>query len=208
MKIMSLNMRGWGRADKRRRLKHSISLGNFDVCFIQETKRSGLTKKMVASIWGRGEFEFISKDSEGNSGGILCVWVSGMFEVDSTIIGDNFICISAKFHDSICHLVNVYSPCSLAGKRRLWEDLRRVRHELGGDNWCVSGDFNAVLDRSERRGVSASSRTEMQEFKTLVEDLELTDLPALGNKFTYFANDGVTMSRIDRFLASKGFISR
>ena len=48
----------------------------------------------------------------------------------------------------------------------------------------------------------------MQEFKMFIEDLELTDLPALGKKFTCFANDGVTMSKIDGFLVSEGFISR
>ena len=73
MKIMSLNMRGWGGADKRRKLKNNISSGSFDVCFIQETKRSALSKKMVASIWGRGDFDFISKDADGSSGGLLCV---------------------------------------------------------------------------------------------------------------------------------------
>ena len=134
MKIMSLNMRGWGRADKRRRLKQCISSGSFDVCFFQETKRSGLTKKMVASIWGRGEFEFLSKDAIGSSGGLLCVWVSGLFEVESMILGDNFICISAKFHDSTCHLVNVYSACSIVGKRRLWDDLNKIKEDLGGAN--------------------------------------------------------------------------
>ena len=48
----------------------------------------------------------------------------------------------------------------------------------------------------------------MREFKAFMEDLDLIDLPVLGKKFTYFANDGVTMSRIDRFLVSEGFISR
>ena len=48
----------------------------------------------------------------------------------------------------------------------------------------------------------------MREFKAFIEDLELTDLPALGKKFTYFSSDGVTMSRIDRFLVSEGFIAR
>lgn len=119
MRIISLNMRRWGGAEKRRRLKIKVSSGNFDVCLLQETKRGALTKKMVASIWGRGDFDFLSKDADGQSGGLLCVWVRGLFDVQSTVIGEHFTCVSTKFHDTTCHLINVYSACSIAGKRHL-----------------------------------------------------------------------------------------
>lgn len=105
--------------------------------------------RMILNVWGRGEFEFVCKDSDGSSGGLLCVWVSGLFDVESTVIGEHFVCIAAKFHDTTCHLVNVYSAGNITGKRRLWDDLRNLRGELGGNNWCVAGDFNAVLDRCE-----------------------------------------------------------
>lgn len=48
----------------------------------------------------------------------------------------------------------------------------------------------------------------MREFATFKEDMELIDVPVLGKKFTYFNSDGITMSRIDRFLLSEGFVSR
>lgn len=43
---------------------------------------------------------------------------------------------------------------------------------------------------------------------TFIEDMELIDVPVLGKELTYFASDGVSMSRMDRFLVSEDFISR
>lgn len=209
MKVYSLNMRGWGGVGKRNRIKHRLSSGSFDMCMFQETKRNGISKKMVASVWGRGEFEYVSKDANGQSGGLLCIWGHGLFDVMSTVIGEHFICISAKFHDSLCHFVNVYSACTLTEKRRLWDDLRKLKDEVEVGHWCMVGDFNAVVHRNERRGVSTGSYSaERREFLAFIEDMELVDVPVLGKKFTYFASDGVTMSRLDRFLISEDFISR
>ncbi|XP_045797434.1 uncharacterized protein LOC123891587 [Trifolium pratense] len=37
--------------------------------------------------------------------------------------------------------------------------------------------------------------------------MEVVDIPVLGKKFTWFSVDGKSMSRLDRFLVSKGFIA-
>jgi hypothetical protein len=40
----------------------------------------------------------------------------------------------------------------MGGKRRLWNSLIMSKGGFGDGNWCVIGDFNAVLEREERRG--------------------------------------------------------
>jgi len=71
-----------------------------------------------------------------------------------------------------CFVVNVYSKCTLAGKRELWSKLIHLKRIFGGDVWCVVGDFNAVLKVGERRGVSSADRSrgdnEIREFKIFV----------------------------------------
>jgi hypothetical protein len=75
-------------------------------------------------------------------------------------------------------------------------------------NLCVGGDFNAVMLASERIGSSAGGRQgERILFNRFVEDMELIDVPVLGKKFSWFSTDGKSMSRIDRFLLSDGFIT-
>jgi hypothetical protein len=52
MKIMSLNLRGWGNSAKRRRLNSLINKGAFDMCLFQETKRGSFSDPLIHSLWG------------------------------------------------------------------------------------------------------------------------------------------------------------
>jgi hypothetical protein len=46
----------------------------------------------------------------------------------------------------------------------------------------------------------------MIEFGDFIRDMELIDLPLLGRKFTWFHLNGISMSRIDRFLVSDDWL--
>lgn len=48
----------------------------------------------------------------------------------------------------------------------------------------------------------------MQELSEFIEDMNLVDLPTLGNKFTYFNVDEDSMNCLDRFLISEGLIDK
>jgi hypothetical protein len=103
-------------------------------------------------------------------------------------------------------MINIYAKCNLADKRRLWSDLLMTKRGFGDMIWCLTGDFNSVLDPSERRGVTVNMAnnhtTEMREFSLFMEELELVDLPITGRQFTWFHSNGFTMSRLDRVMVS------
>lgn len=105
-------------------------------------------------------------------------------------------------------VVNIYAPCNLAGKRKIWVDLRMTRRGFGSRKWCLVGDYNAVCRPCERKGVGSNiSSTEHEEFKNSVADMERVDLPLIRRKFTWYRSDGSTMTRLDRFLLSDEWIS-
>ncbi|CAJ2635642.1 unnamed protein product [Trifolium pratense] len=107
----------------------------------------------------------------------------------------------------LLYIVNIYSPCSLAGKRKLWKDLLEFKSNNAIGDWVLEGDFNAISKSGERRGNSGSrSLSERSEFSLFMEATEVIDIPVLGKKFTWFNSDGSAMSRLDRFLLSEGFI--
>jgi hypothetical protein len=58
------------------------------------------------------------------------------------------------------------------------------KRSFGGGAWCVVGDFNTILHREERRGVSvapaSSYSSEILEFQAFVDGMELEDLLVLG----------------------------
>lgn len=39
-------------------------------------------------------------------------------------------------------LLNVYALCDLRAKQALWDSLSPMLHVLGGQKFCVCGDFN------------------------------------------------------------------
>lgn len=43
-----------------------------------------------------------------------------------------------------CVIVNLYSPCRMDDKRRLWSELLDFRGGSDVPCWCVAGDFNSV----------------------------------------------------------------
>ena len=70
--------------------------------------------KLVRSIWGGDEIEWIAKNSIGQSGGLLLLWKSGICMVESHFQGYGFIGFSARFGNSgNIYIVNVYSPYSM-----------------------------------------------------------------------------------------------
>ncbi|GAU21022.1 hypothetical protein TSUD_132340 [Trifolium subterraneum] len=70
---------------------------------------------------------------------------------------------------------------------------------------CVLGDFNAIRSNDERKSnrSSAPSSVEFVDFNSFIDDNSLVDLPLCGRKFTWCKGDGLSMSRIDRFLLTE-----
>jgi hypothetical protein len=80
------------------------------------------------------------------------------------------------------------------------------RHDI--DAWCVLGDFNAVCSCEERRSRSTiSGNDDFAPFNNFIDDHYLIDLPLCGRNFTWYRGDGLSMSRLDRFLLSEVWIS-
>lgn len=80
-----------------------------------------------------------------------------------------------------CPIVNIYSPCSMQGKRSLWQALGELKGEDPNMCWCLAGDYNAVCSRSERRGRGFfTSHVETREFKEFIMTNSLNDLRLLG----------------------------
>jgi exonuclease III len=152
MKIVSLNMRGWGGSAKRRRLSTLIRKGAFDVCFIQETKKLSFEDHSIHILWGHKDVCWVSKEADGLSGGMLLIWNLASFKLLSKFSGDGFLGIQVEKDNTKLFLVNIYSPCSISGKKKLWDDLLLLKQQSGGGEWCVGGDFNAVLHSLERKG--------------------------------------------------------
>lgn len=108
----------------------------------------------------------------------------------------------------VIFIISVYAPCNCADTRKVWEDICSLRDSNHWGEWCVNGDFNAVIFREECKGRSNRFKVgDMQEFNQFIENMELIDVPPIGKKFTWFCSDDIAMSRLDKFLLSEGLVN-
>lgn len=53
--------------------------------------------------------------------------------------------------EELC-IINVYAPCEMEEKLKLWDRLSVVVEQREGLNLCIIGDFNSILGEAERAG--------------------------------------------------------
>ncbi|GKA89684.1 Toll/interleukin-1 receptor domain-containing protein [Tanacetum coccineum] len=75
----------------------------------------------VKCIWGNSNYQFVSCDSAGNSGRILCIWEANVFKKANVTISDNFIAIYGTWSSNNLKvlIVVVYASQSSILKRAL-----------------------------------------------------------------------------------------
>lgn len=145
----------------------------------------------------------------GHRGGVLNLWNKDAFKLIFSFFGEGFCRVHGEWGKNKvkCFIVSIYSPYSLFGKRKLWEDLLMSKRGFGKGMWCLAGDFNAILKRGERKGIDVQDHSvEIEEFRHFVKNMGLVDLPLLGRKFTWIKENGFAMSRLDRFLVSEEWL--
>lgn len=49
------------------------------MCFLQETKRGDIMTLLVSRLWGGDDFKWLAQPSCGLFGGILSIWLKGIF---------------------------------------------------------------------------------------------------------------------------------
>ncbi|KAK2435690.1 hypothetical protein QL285_020733 [Trifolium repens] len=150
------------------------------------------------------------KEANGHSGGLLSVWNKDLFSFSFSFSGTGYLGVCVEWKSTLLYIVNIYSPCSLAGKRQLWNDLLHFKTNNLQGEWCVGGDFNSISKVGERKGRSngGGNQSERVELSQFIDAMELIDIPISGKKFSWFSSYGSSMSRLDRFLLSEGFIEK
>jgi len=177
----------------------------FILC-LQETKLAVCDVSLCNSLWGDTSYAYSYRPSVGASGGMLLLWDSVEVEVWSSVSHDHMLQVHCKFIKSNeeFYLFNIYAPCEGRAKQELWASLSARLQLLRGEKVCICGDFNAVRCPEERRSLRGGGIvTDFQHFNQFIDDNKLCDLPLCGRLFTWFKCDGLSMSRIDRFLLSE-----
>ncbi|XP_057793132.1 uncharacterized protein LOC131009741 [Salvia miltiorrhiza] len=161
---------------------------------------------MCDKWWGRSNFDWAVRESEGRSGGILSVWNKDKFVATSkwNVTGAvivNGIWLQGGLH---CCFVNVYAPMGTTEKESLWDTLQLIALQNKDSCLCFLGDFNAVRDPGERVGKGAVfNQADARSFDAFIRQSNLLEIRTQGRKFTWYQPGGGCKSKLDRFLVNE-----
>jgi mannosylglycoprotein endo-beta-mannosidase len=208
-----MNVRGLGAGVKKRRIRELVRVEKVEVLALQETKVERVDRSFCASLWGGDDVGWCSVPSNGRSGGLIIIWdaTKGTFVKSFHGLGFLGVCLEWGVKKRRCIVINIYSPCGLLSKKRLWVDVLVAKYVEVADLWCVVGDFNSVRCAEERKRCGVLSLPtaivdDFSWFNLFIHKLGLLDLPLLGRKYTWVQPNGASMSRLDRMLVSSNWL--
>ncbi|KAK8335228.1 hypothetical protein V6Z11_A09G040200 [Gossypium hirsutum] len=121
----------------------------------------------------------------GKSGGLVMMWKEGTnFEVKSYSSNhiDSLIRVE---NDNPIRFTGFYGNADPTKRKSSWDMLRRAG-SLVKEKWIIGGDFNAILDNSEKEGGRRKPQALMDEFCEVTDELSLAT--------------AMIKERLDRFL--------
>ncbi|KAL4367327.1 hypothetical protein GQ457_05G024700 [Hibiscus cannabinus] len=74
MRMLSWNVRGLGKAAKRRAVQKVIRQHRCELALLQKMKLEVVTDVIVRRIWISDNFEYLFAPKVGRTGGILVIW--------------------------------------------------------------------------------------------------------------------------------------
>ncbi|KAL2922586.1 Mucin-20 [Bienertia sinuspersici] len=93
------------------------------------------------------------------------------------------------------------------GRTPLWDNLREFSRVVGGDPWCVTGYFNAIMNKEDRQGAIVRW-AEIQPMIECFNICGLEDMRSSGRFFTWSnKQEGAkrVLTKIDRALCNGGW---
>ena len=101
----------------------------------------------------------------------------------------NILDVKIIYEDKCFYVSCVYGNPNICLRHLVWERL--IRFSLTrSSSWCMFGDFNEILNNSEKVGGPRRSDSTFQEFSDMLDICGTIELPSSGNGFTWSGKRG------------------
>ncbi|TYH10968.1 hypothetical protein ES288_A07G221100v1 [Gossypium darwinii] len=140
----------------------------------------------------------------GKSGGLVMMWKAGTKVEIKNYSGNHIDSFIHDENNKPIRFTGFYGNADPNNRKSSWDMLKRVGR-LVKERWIIGGDFNAILDNSEKEGGRRKPQTLMDDFREVIDELSLVDLKTDNGWFTWVNNrEGTAMvkERLDHFLIS------
>ena len=162
--------------EKRRAVRNLVQRHKPFLLFIQETKLNYFDYIIVKAPGGLVLTKGIGVEANGSAGGLITLWDEEMFTVKECISNERCIIVSGVLIKSSKEVIfcNMYESNHEDGRVELWNFILNAQASLPGI-WVLGGDFNIVLDCSERIGCSMNARS-MRNFRSFIYSVMVIDI--------------------------------
>ncbi|XP_028754982.1 uncharacterized protein LOC114714409 [Neltuma alba] len=122
--------------------------------------------------------------SDGRSGGLVIMWDEDRSHIRILEQDQQFFHLSWEYNQRKLFLTAVYAVPHSNHRQALWNKLKLLSLNLS-EPWIVCGDFNDILNSDERLGGAGVNQGRLNWFKNQIDDCSLSDLGAVGPRFTW-----------------------
>ena len=211
MNTLSWNCRGFGNSRIIKALNMLVLAGAPSLVFLMETKLPQKAMKRMSNIKNSlGLTQGLAVPSVGKSGGLALLWKPEIkVEIQTFSHWHIDAVIDSGGSTGQWRLTGFYGNPDTHGRSESWARLSQLAASSNLP-WLSVGDFNEVLNVTEKQGGLVKPSRQIDSFRCHVNSCGLKDIGYVGSWFTWcmFRNDlGWIRERIDRGFATKEWIN-
>ena len=140
--------------------------------------------RVVKAIGGSWLSRGIGMEDDGVTGGLISLWNEDQFTVKVCIINKQYVVLISELtvvRNDVA-FCNIYASNFENERKELWSSITNAQKSFLIP-WCIGGDFNSVLNPSERVGVGCNMSL-VKNFNAFVLEAKVVDLPLQRSPFT------------------------
>ncbi|KAG7536796.1 Endonuclease/exonuclease/phosphatase superfamily [Arabidopsis suecica] len=148
--------------------------------------------------------KLVSPQSRG-SGGLALLW-NQTVEIDILAESPNFIDTHIKAEGRKFFATFVYGEPERSKRQEIWSKISDIGQNRE-DPWWLTGDFNDIIDSSEKQGGVVRPEGSFVDLRTLMSECDLYDLRHTGNFLSWRGkrHDHLVFCRLDRSMSNSGW---
>ncbi|KAG2328022.1 hypothetical protein Bca52824_010750 [Brassica carinata] len=142
----------------------------------------------------------------GKSGGLAVMWKE-CCRVEILQANKRIIDMKVQWQDKSFYLSCIYGEPVKCKSNEVWERITRIGVDRSGP-WVMTGDFNEILDPSEKLGGTERDPDDGKEFKQMISACGMGNIKYTGYQFSWAGtrNKETVQCRLDRTVANQELV--
>jgi len=183
------------------RLKEMHRTISPDIIFLSETKNQNEVVLTALQCLNYTESKLVAPHSHGG-GGLALLW-NKEISIQNLSENHNFIDTFIEAEGRSFFATFIYGEPEKSKRKEIWEQLTTLGQNRS-ESWFLTGDFNEIIDSSEKSGGPARPEGSFVDLRTFMSTCDLFDLRYTGNFLSWRGkrNDHVVFRRLDRAMSN------